>query len=33
MGQIGKQLTVRDTLQAGHVPLLNAVSAAAKDRH
>jgi hypothetical protein len=33
MGQIGKQPTVRDTLQAGHVPLLNAVSAVAKDRH
>ncbi len=33
MSQIGKQPTVRDTLQAGHVPLLNAVSAAARDRH
>jgi 3-hydroxyisobutyrate dehydrogenase-like beta-hydroxyacid dehydrogenase len=33
MGQIGKQPTVRDTLQAGHVPLLKAVSAAARDRN
>jgi 3-hydroxyisobutyrate dehydrogenase-like beta-hydroxyacid dehydrogenase len=33
MGAIGKHQTVRDTLKSGRTAMLNAISAAAKDRH
>jgi 3-hydroxyisobutyrate dehydrogenase-like beta-hydroxyacid dehydrogenase len=33
MGRIGKEPAVREKLEAGHVPLLQAVSAAAKSQH
>jgi 3-hydroxyisobutyrate dehydrogenase-like beta-hydroxyacid dehydrogenase len=33
MGQIGKQQTVRSSLPQGRVEILNAISAAARDRH
>jgi hypothetical protein len=33
MGQIGTQLSVRGALAAGRAEILNAISAAARDRH
>jgi len=33
MGAIGKHQKVRDTLKSGRTAMLNAISAAAKDRH
>ena len=33
MGQIGKQPAVRGALPDGRVAILNAISAAARDRH
>jgi hypothetical protein len=33
MGQIGKQQSVRNSLPEGRIAILNAIGAAARDRH
>jgi hypothetical protein len=33
MGQVGTQLSVREVLDQGRAAILNAISAAARDRH